>query len=353
MRVPEPDLFRQNRIQLIANRSITLIGIFRQKNPVNIILLLVFGVLIKLPMFTRPHVPVMQGDEAVFYIEILNFLSPAGKSNPVVYPIVAFAFLFIQALMLTQFVNNQRMMNRSNYFPGMAYLLITSLLPEWNYFSAPMIVNTLLLFILSALFRIYNQEQAKGSIYNIGLALGVAAFIFLPSLTFILWVLLALMVMRPFRINEWILCLLGVTTPFYFYAIYLFITDQWSWSALVPVLSLGLPLVKQSAWLAGSVFLLTIPFLTGGYYVQDNLRRMLIQVRKGWSLILLYLLVAMFVPFVNSSDNFGNWVMAAVPFAAFHACTYMYATFRIFPLLLFWLSVAFVIGYQYYGPGWG
>ncbi len=303
-------------------------------------------------MFLHPHVPLERGDEGIFYRKILDFLAPMGKDNPALYPFIAFSLLFLQSIILTQFVNTQRMMNRSNYFPGMAYLLITSLLPEWNYFSAPLIVNTLLLLILSGLFKIYNQEKAKGSIFNIGLALGVASFIFFPSLTFIVWVLLALMVMRPFRLNEWILCIIGITTPFYFYAIYLFITDQWSWQNLLPQFVISLPSVKQSAWLAGSVFLLTIPFLAGGYYVQDSLRRMLIQVRKGWSLVLLYLLVAIFVPFVNNSDTFENWVMAAVPFAAFHAATYMYATFRILPVLLFWLSVAFILGYQYYGPGW-
>jgi hypothetical protein len=104
--------------------------------------------------------------------------------------------------------------------------------------------------------------------------------------------------------------------------------------------------------MAGSVFLLTVPFLIGSYYVQDNLRKMLIQVRKGWSLVLLYLLVAILVPFVNNSDSFANWVMAAVPFAAFHGCTYLYSGFRIVPVLFFWITVAFVIGFQYWGPGW-
>ena len=104
--------------------------------------------------------------------------------------------------------------------------------------------------------------------------------------------------------------------------------------------------------MAGSTFLLAVPFLAGGYYVQDNLRRMLIQVRKGWSLLLLYLLGAIFVPFVNSTDTFENWVMAAIPFAAFHACTYLYSTYKILPLLLFWLSVFYVLAYQYIGPGW-
>lgn len=244
------------------------------------------------------------------------------------------------------------MMSRLNYYPGMAYLLITCLFPEWNYFSAPLIVNSILLYILSALFRIYNQENAKATIFNIGLALGISGFIFFPSLTFIIWILLALMVMRPFRLNEWVLCILGLTTPFYFYAIYLVIINQWSWHDLLPHFTINLPLLKQSAWIAGSAFLLTVPFLSGSYYVQESLRRMLIHVRKGWSLILLYLVGAIFIPFFNNSESFENWVIVAIPLAAFHACTYLYANFRVLPNLVFWLSVAFILAYQYYGPGW-
>lgn len=329
-----------------------MVGIFKQKNPGNILLLLVFGVLIKLPMFLHPNVPVPRASDGILFGEILKLLEPTGRSTPSIYPILAFGLLFLQALMLNRFINTQRMMSRPTYFPGMTYMLITSLLPEWNYFSAPLIVNTILLFALSGLFRIYNQSNARGAIFNIGLALGIASFLFFPAITFLVWILLALAVMRPFKLNEWVLCIVGITTPFYFYAIYLVITDQWSWQQLWPHFSIGMPSIKQSVWLAGSAFLLVVPFLGGGYHVQDNLRRMLIQVRKGWSLLLLYLLGAIFIPFVNSSDSFENWVIAAIPFAAFHACTYLYSTLRIIPLLLFWLTVAFILGYQYYEVGW-
>lgn len=329
-----------------------MIGIFKQKNPANLFVLLAFGVLIKLPMFLNPHVPVAKPDDGSLWIGLLTFLEPAGRKTPLIYPLLAFLLLFLQAIILTRFVNNQRMVARPNFLPGMAYLLITSLLPEWNYFSAPLLINSILLFVLSALFRIYNQQNAKATIFNIGVALGIAGFLFVSSLTFIVWVLLALAVMRPFRLNEWLLCILGITTPFYFYGLYIFITDKWSWDALVPHITIGIPAIKQSAWLAGSVFLLMVPFLTGGYYVQDNLRRMLIHVRKGWSLLLLYLLASLLLPFVNNSDTFENWVMAMIPMAAFHACTYYYSTVRILPSLLFWLTVAFVLAYQYQGPGW-
>ncbi|RYY60931.1 MAG: hypothetical protein EOO05_08180 [Chitinophagaceae bacterium] len=329
-----------------------MIGIFKQKNPLNLLVLLVVGVLIKLPMFSEPHPPAMRPGDGVLYDAILQFLNPVAQSFRSIYPLLAFILLFTQAVWLNSFVNNQRMMTRSSYLPGMAYLLVTSLLPEWNHFSPPLLVNTILLLVLSWLFSTYNKANAKGTIFNIGVALGVAGFLFISSLTFTVWVLLALAVMRPFRITEWLICLLGITTPFYFYAIYIVIDGHWSWQEFMPHISLGVPSLKQSAWLAGSVFLIMVPFLVGGYYVQENLRRMLINVRKGWSLLLLYLLAALLLPFVNTTDTFENWLMAMIPMAAFHACTYFYSTWRPFAAILFWLTVAYILSYQYVGPGW-
>lgn len=327
-------------------------GIFKQKNPINIILLLVFGIFIKLPLFLHPYTPVVHSSDSRLFQNILDFLRPYHDNSPQLYPILTFSFLFTQAIMLVRVINNHRMTTIPGYLPAMAYLLITSLFPEWNYFSAPLLVNTLFLFILSWVFKVYNLQNASGMIFNMGFVLGVAGFIYFPSLVFVVWMLLSFAIMRPFRLKEWLVCILGITTPYYFYSIYLFFTGHWNWGNLFPSVNISVPAVQQSAWLAGAAALIAIPFLMGGYYVQDNLRRMLIQVRKGWSLLLLYLLAAIVIPFINTNDSFENWIIAAVPIAAFHACTYLYATYRIIPLLLFWLTTAFVIFYQYYGPGW-
>ncbi len=328
-----------------------MIGIFRQKTPANILLLFIFGLLIKLPIFLHPHVSAIQAKDGIIFQWILKFLLSNHVSS-FFYPCLSFILLYTQAISLNNLFNNQRMINRTSYLPGMSYLLITSFFAEWNYFSAPLLINTILIFVLRLLFKIYNQSSAKAIVYNIGLAIGVSGFVFSPSLFFMIWVFFSLMVMRPFRINEWLLFLLGIVTPFYFYGAYLFLTDQWKTEKIIPHFSLNMPSLQQSMWLAGSSLLLVIPFLTGGYFVQDNLRRMLIQVRKNWSLMLFYLLVAIFVPFLNTGNTFENWVMATVPFAGFHACTYSFPQKKIFPHIIFWLSVGFVLAYQYYGPGW-
>ena len=325
-----------------------MISIFKQKTPANILLLLVFGILLKLPMFTHPYVPQINPRDGILFQAILRFLG----STPFIYPLMAFTFIFLQSLALNRLINENRMTTKPTYLPAMAYLLVTSLFPEWNYFSAPLLVNSIIILLLLSLFNIYNEEHAKGTVFNMGLGIGIASFIFFPSATFLLWTFFALLVMRPFRINEWFLCLLGVTTPYYFYAVYLFLNDQWNIQKILPYLSVDIPRLQQSIWLACSTFLLCIPFLIGGYHVQNNLRRMLIQVRKGWSLILIYLLAAVFVPFVNTTDTFENWVIVAIPFAAFHAPAYLYPSQKWFPEVLFWVTVGFVLVYQYYMPGW-
>ena len=244
-------------------------------------------------------------------------------------------------------------MQRVNFLPATAFLVITSLMPEWNHFSAPLLVNTLVLLIFSGLFNISNQYSIKATVFNIGVAVGISSFVFFPSIILFFWLIFALMVMRSIRLNEWLICLLGVTMPYYFYAAHLFFSDNWSWQHLFQPVTVALPTPGQSLWLAIGSILLIVPFLIGGYYVQENLRKMLIQVRKNWSLMLIYLLFALFIPFLNNTgEGFENWILIIVPFASFHACTYLYPPQRWIPVVIFWLSIIFILIYQYGGPGW-
>jgi hypothetical protein len=76
---------------------------------------------------------------------------------------------------------------------------------------------------------------------------------------------------------------------------------------------------------------------------------MLIQIRKSWSLMLLYLLTALLVPFINASSTFEYWILSAMPLAAFHASAYFYPTRRWLPLLIHWSLFAFILVLQW-GP---
>ncbi len=201
-----------------------MIGIFKQKTPANTALLLIFGLLIKLPLFLSPKpLQFYLGDGILF-----RFLfSPiTNQENALFSSIIAFILLYIQALILTFAFNEYRLMHKPTFLPGMAYLLITSLMPEWNYLSAALVSCTLILWSFSKLFRLYNLTAAKGTIYDIGLLLGFSSMIYFPSLIFGISILFGILILRTFRINELLLLLMGIITPYYFFSIYLFLNDK-------------------------------------------------------------------------------------------------------------------------------
>jgi len=275
-----------------------VIGIFKQKNPINFFLLLLFGLLIKLPIFNTYYIPDVKDYDGVLYKSLVNFLNPLNQQFHALYPALSFIILFIQAMMLNSFMNKQRMRKSQNFLPCLCYLVIPTLFTVCNQLSDTMFINAFLLLILSVLFKTYNQPEAKGPVFNCGFILGVASFLFFPVIVFVLWIFLAMMVIRPFRLNEWLLFLLGLTTPVYFYGGWLYLTDKWDTAALIPQITFGLPQLQQNLFLAGGLTLLVIPFLTGAWYVQDNLRKMLINIRKAWSLFFINMTNSFFVPFL-------------------------------------------------------
>jgi len=322
-----------------------VIALFKQKSPVNVAVLLIFGLLLKLPMFLYPKNIVAGPVDGRLYQWLISLLPSNSAAS---YAMIAFILLYLQALMINYLINEYRMIPKATYLPAMAYMLVTSLLPEWNYLSSPMLANTLIIWMFVYLFSLYNSPNAKAQVYNIGLITGIASYIYFPSSAFIVCFLLGLMLLKPFRFNEIILFFLGCLTPYYFHGVYLFLSGKLNFINFVPHISIKTPQIKSSIWLAGSILLLTIPFLIGGYFVQANLRRMLIQVRKNWSVLLIYLLLAFFIPFINSDQSFHTWILVTTPFAAFHACTYFYPVKRFFPLVLFFITMGYIL-YQQYG----
>ncbi|MBC7848226.1 MAG: hypothetical protein H7Y31_00750 [Chitinophagaceae bacterium] len=324
-----------------------MIGIFRQKNSSNVIILLVYTLALKFNLFLKPLAPLEQSDDNYLYRGLVNFLQGMNLP-PIFYSFIAFILLFTQATLLNRICNTQKMLAKPTYLPAMAYILVTSLMPAWNQFSAPLVVNSLLIWIYYRMVLLYNTQKGSSAIFNIGVMMGMVTLFYQPAVLFVLLIWFALFIMRPFIIREWIIGLLGVTTPYYFLAIVLFLTNQWSWKKVMPLIDFSLPEMPSSILITISIILLVLGFIIGGFYVQNNLSKMLIQVRKNWSLLLLYLIVSTFIILVNGSNIYVNWLLCTAPVAAFHAATYYYPPNRIFPLVLHWNIFAYAIYINYW-----
>lgn len=322
-------------------------GTFKANNPYNTFLLFVYGILLKLPMFLQPKIPQSQQIDGFLYKALLKWLQTMGNNIPVIYPMIAYGLLYTQAIAFNRLVIEQRLMQRPNYLTGMSYLLVSSLFSEWNMLSAPLIINTLLIWVWAKMSGLYNNPYPKTTLFNIGIAIGCATFFYFPSLAFAALIIFGLALTRAFKLAEWLIALLGIITPYYFLLAWVFLTDKWK-GYTFPGFAVTNPKFTQTNWAYAAIIIVLFITAIGLFFIQQNFRRQLIQARKSWNLVYLFLFVAVFVPFVNATHTFEYWILCAVPLSAFMGAAFLYPGKKWFPQVLHWLMVAFVIVISYF-----
>jgi hypothetical protein len=325
-----------------------VIGVFRQKNPGNALILLVYALVLKFHLFLHPVAPVLHPEDNYLYRVILHALDTVFHHVPMWYAILTFLVLFTQATLFNRICNHNKLFPKPNFLPGMSYILITSLLPDWEHFSAPLLINSIMIWVFYQMIELYNTQKPGAAIFTIGVWTGIVSLLYIPAMAFLLLILFSLITMRPFRIKEWFVGLLGFTFPYYFLFLVLYLTGHWNWNNIVPHIVFTVPAMPSSVWLTIGFVWLVLPFIAGGFFVQKNLNKVLIQIRKSWSILLLFLMVAVLIILINRADSYENWIVMAVPFAAFHAAAYYYPHRTTGPLILHWLIAAYIIGMNYF-----
>ncbi|MBS1600955.1 MAG: hypothetical protein JST75_22270 [Bacteroidetes bacterium] len=325
-----------------------MIGVFKQKSSINALLLFIYALVLKFPMFLHPVLPVLHKEDNYFYRFILNALDTLFNDTAIFFSIITFFLLFTQATLLNSICNYHRILPKPNYLPGMAYILVTSLLQDWNHFSAPLLVNSVMIWCWYKMVSLYNSHTSIGVVFNIGLFVGMSTLLYMPAIAFLVLLFFALIVMRPFRIQEWFVGLLGFTSPYYFLILILYFSHQLEWKNLIPDITFTLPALPGSIWITLGVALLVIPFIVGGYFVQNNMNKMMIHVRKSWSLLLVFMIAAVGVILINKAGSYENWIVTAMPFATFHAAAYYYPNNKILPRIVHWACFIFILVINYF-----
>ncbi len=322
-------------------------GIFKANNPSGNFLLFLYALCLKFPLFLHAARPQLQPLDGIFYKVLLNTLSPVVARFPFLYSVLTFLLLLFQAIGFNNIVSQQRLHKQPNYLTGMSYLLITSLFADWCSFSAPMVVNTILIWIWGKLCKLYNNTDAKTTVFNLGLATGLAAFIYFPSICFLILIMVGLAIARPIKLQEWLMGLIGIITPLYFFGAFLFLFNKIS-TYHFPGFRFSYPHFLGNKWAYAALAIIICVSLIGFAFTIANLRRQLIQTRKSWQLLFLYAVVASLVSCINAGINFSYWILLSVPIAPIVASAFFYPSKKIVPIILHWAMVAICIGISYF-----
>ncbi|WP_298713140.1 hypothetical protein [Chitinophaga sp.] len=324
-----------------------MIKFFRSGNPLTVLLLFLYMLFIKFFYLLHPSPYLADGSEGLMYKLLVGWLEGMVGPSPFFFTFLALMLLFVQALLLTRIVNNHRLFAKDNYLPAMCFLLLTSLLESWNVFSPALIVNTVMLWIFSSITDLYMRNSARDVSFNIGFALGVCGLFYFPAVLFVALLFLSLLIMRAFRLAEWIIGLMGIICPFYLLGTWLFLTNRWDMISELVNIRANLPVITDykvwGALIGGMLF-----FVVGWLLLQRTFKKMLIQGRKIWATVVIYALVAMLLPLFSGHFSAAYWVLAVMPVSLFAANVFWSVTNNTVANAIHMLVIAYVIIMQYF-----
>jgi hypothetical protein len=314
-----------------------VVALFRERSPVSIVWVLLIAVALHAHSFMdSPVVLSTAKDGLISYFLRLTVANLSGLPVFLIY----FLLLIIQALRLNAVMNDQRMFQYSNFLTAMSFVMLASLLPQWHTLSSALIANLFIIWIYSKLLRLFNNKNPRTLLYNIGLITGLAIVCYHPLLLMLFVVLFAVLVIRSFNLTEIFVLIIGIITPFYFLGVYLYLTDQWDdFIRYLPPWEFRWPVWKKEYKLVLTITILLLSLLSGFVIWERNNRRMLIQSRKNWGVLLLLFLLFLPVPLVHYQNSVNTMLLWIPPLSAFVANAYLYPRKTLFPLILFWLTV--------------
>jgi len=317
-----------------------VVSIFREKSSVSVFWLVTLSIVAHGHFLVHPPNVVVAGKAATFF----GFMTPLATLPGFALILLYHFIIIVQALRFNTVLNNLRMFPKHYFITALCYILLTSLNPAWGDITPALLVNFLVIWLFSLLSKLYNTNNAKPMIYNIGFITSIIGILYFPAVFLIIIAFIAVGSLRAFRINEWMVLLMGIITPPYFIVALLFLTDHLS------VIYNYLP----QAHLHGFVLKQNIPMLitavAGLYIIIDgfltwsaNSGKAIMQVRRLWVILLMMFLLSIPLVFLVREGHFDYFILGLLPAAAIASNTFIYSKSNLYQTLLFWVLIAIII----------
>ena len=318
-----------------------MVFLFRDRSDINLLFLVLISVALHFHIWMHPPLVIANETDGLLAYVLVHYIKPL---SPLALMILFQVIILSQAIRLNVLMSHLKMFQQVSYLPGLTYIILTALFPYWDVISSGLVANSLVIWILVKLLRLYDQNQPKSLEFNIGLIVGCSILLYEPIAILIPVVLFALTIIRPFKLTEWLVLMMGITLPFYFIFTFVFLTSGASeFRHFLPRLDWKNPLIKPDTNLILSLIVISVQLFVGLYFWQNQQSRFIIQVRKYWGVLLLVLILTLFQPIIFSAQALYASAIVLTPLACFISFGYSVPKRLIIPNILFWISVAVIV----------
>jgi hypothetical protein len=295
-----------------------VIGIFKERNPFVVPVLFLLALALKFAFISNPlpaEPPTSGG-----LLDQLLYHSWWKILHPGFLAIISITIILLSSLYFNYLLSEKRMYQRNYLVAAVCFVILTSLFAGTQRMQAGIIMLPVTILLFRQMMMLYNNAHPRTIVVNIGLIAGTGTLLYHPYWWMLPWCFWSLGQMRPFKLNEWALMLLSFGLPAYVVLSYEYLTDQWNPAAHWPKWN---PLTAPPAWNPWwvSLSIIFLMWMISGFSQWQNAnKRMLIQTRKNWYLLLMmgvFIFPSLFFPAGNFYEGLTLLLLPASALGAY------------------------------------
>jgi hypothetical protein len=320
-----------------------IIRIFKESHPVSFIVAPVFVLLFLLVSWQGAGEYIVRNPMPLYDLVVASFSGlPEWISG-----LVVFLILVSQVFHLNHVIGKHEVLYKNSYLPALIYMILIVMIPQFMALHPVLLVNSILIFILDKLFRLYKNPVTLPLIFDLFFLGGVATLIYLPAIALFVLYVIAILILKPFSWRDWPVGLTGFLLPFFFAFLYFF------WVDALPELQNRFMLDDISQYwdpegmmlrgyritigLVAVIILLSIIRIRQNFYKNSN------RVRSYQQVIFLFLMVGLLTLAVTGSASVYRFAIVTIPVSIMVSYYFLSSKKSWWSELVFWVMIATLI----------
>ena len=221
-----------------------MLAFFRINDPYRLIGIFLLIILIRLPFFfsdmplTLPELEWMLVGESISFDRILyldvwdntaplsalaySLIDSIGGRTQWGYQIIAILVLLLHCYLFNQLLISNKAYKENTYVPALIYVILMSAFFDFFTLSPALLSGVLQLYVINGIFRHIAVKSKDEQFLNMGLALGLSALLYLPTLAYLPVTILALGFYSSMNFKKYILLFFGFIFPLILVGIFFF-----------------------------------------------------------------------------------------------------------------------------------
>jgi hypothetical protein len=262
--------------------------------------------------------------------------------------LLALSLVMVNAYLLVQLNIIHIFIPVRTQLPSLFYSVLAIGMIQLHQLTPSLVASTILILVFYRIFNAYKSETVSMNFLDAGMLISLASLVYFPALSFFLFLLASLVILRPFMWREWVFAFLGLLIPYLLLVSVYYLADI-PFREYIGDISEGLkrtPGQFKLSQLVNWSFVLVF-LLISSFYIATSIDNMKIHARKYFLVFLMFFLVAVLDYFIVPGTGAGSVFVVSVPLSYlfthyFTKCrkTWMNEIlFLLFLLLLFWQRI--------------